>query len=333
VEVEQPQIADMPSGFMPAGTANGFRAHPAWKAAAAVVTTIALAWVVWMLVKIWPDLSARRSEIDLRLLAAALPLALVASWLTFLSFVALLRAFGISTLRWRELGHLYFTAQLLKHLPGRVWGIGYQWAAGGRAHSLGSWLRANIAHTLLATFFALWSSALVLGLTLGPWACVAAVAIGAVAYAGLWYCRSAMRSVRWPAWLGRRIARADGGLLDALYSVPVAARTRIFVLFAASWVAYYAAWYLNGEAYAPLGGGGGVRLCAYYMVAWFVGYVSLLTPSGLGVRELVFAWLAKDFPPDAVALMAVVGRVSLLAVDLALGLVFAPFVPRHASRS
>jgi uncharacterized membrane protein YbhN (UPF0104 family) len=74
-------------------------------------------------------------------------------------------------------------------------------------------------------------------------------------------------------------------------------------------------------------------MCAYYMVAWFVGYVSLLTPSGLGVRELVFAWLAKDFPPDAVALMAVVGRVSLLAVDLALGLAFAPFVPRHSGHS
>ena len=38
--------------------------------------------------------------------------------------------------------------------------------------------------------------------------------------------------------------------------------------------------------------------------------------------------LAKDFPGDAVALMAVTGRVSLLSVDLIMGLMFAPFAPR-----
>ncbi len=58
------------------------------------------------------------------------------------------------------------------------------------------------------------------------------------------------------------------------------------------------------------------------MLAWFVGYVSLLTPSGLGIRELVFVWLANEFPPDAVALMAVIGRISLLAIDLVMGLIF-----------
>jgi uncharacterized membrane protein YbhN (UPF0104 family) len=73
-----------------------------------------------------------------------------------------------------------------------------------------------------------------------------------------------------------------------------------------------------------------MQLCAFYMVAWFVGYVSLLTPSGLGVRELVFAWLAKDFAGDAVALMAVVGRINLLFVDLFMGLAFAPFAPRRS---
>jgi hypothetical protein len=309
------------------------RLRLAWKVVAAIVTTIALAWVLWMLAKVWPDLSARRAQIDFRLLSWALLLALLAAHLTFLAFATLLRTFDTSTMRLRELAHLYYTAQLLKHLPGRVWGIGYQWAAGGQAHSLGSWLRANIVHTMLATYFALCGAGLALGLAFGVQRGVVVAIGGALGYAALWYCAGALRSARWLASLPGPLSRLDGGLFEALTRVRMAVRLRIFFLFASSWVIYYGAWYLNGEAYAPLGGTGGMRMCAYYMMAWFIGYISLLTPSGLGVRELVFAWLAKDFPPDAVALMAVIGRVSLLVVDLIFGLLFAPFVPRRSGTS
>jgi glycosyltransferase 2 family protein len=309
------------------------RARNAWKVFATVVTMVALVWVSWMLVKVWPDLSAHRSEIHFPILLLALMLAVLASHLNFLAFASVLRTFDTATMRLRELAHLYFTAQLLKHLPGRVWGIGYQWAAGGRIHSLGSWVRANIIHTMLATYFALWSAGLALGLAYGVPTGLAVAAAGAVGFALFWYCAAALHSARWVKRLPGRLGRLDGGLLEALARMPMLVRVRIFVLFALSWMLFYAAWYFNGEAYVPLGGSGGIRMCAYYMLAWFVGYVSLLTPSGLGVRELVFAWLAQEFPLDAVALMAVVGRVSLLAVDLILGLIFAPFVPRKTGES
>lgn len=306
------------------------RSRPLWKFVAAAVTAFSLAWVLWLLAKVWPELAAHSVEIRLPLLLFGLALSLLASYVTFEAFAALVRILQISNLPRRELAHLYFIAQLLKHLPGRVWGIGYQWAAGRSAGSLGDWVLVNLGHALLATFFALWSAWVALGFSSGAkWGLLATVG-GAITYVAGWLVASSSRLWRWLAWLPVRIETQARGLLDVLLRTPVSTRVWIFFLFLASSLFYYASWFLYGMSYPPLGAGGGVQLCALYMLAWFVGYISLVTPSGLGVRELIFVWLAKDFPGDAVALMAVIGRGSLLSVDLVMGLIFARFVPRKS---
>ena len=67
----------------------------------------------------------------------------------------------------------------------------------------------------------------------------------------------------------------------------------------------------------------GTVLCAMYTLAWFIGYVTLISPSGMGVRELAFALIAHRYPPDVIAGMAIIGRVMLLATDVFLGMAFA----------
>ncbi|UNK48978.1 hypothetical protein MNR01_14745 [Lysobacter sp. S4-A87] len=300
----------------------------AWRVVAAIVTLAALVWVLLLLARAWPGLAARSNQISVWLLLLGTVVSIASSILVFEAFVAMAGVFGIRGLPHRQLAHLHFTAQLLKHLPGRVWGIGYQWIAARSAGSLGDWVRANVSHMLFAIFFALWSSWLVLGFSRGAGWGLLSLAAGLVAYWGGWLLVSRPAVTGWisrlPAALSDKLLAAEG-----LAQAPVAVRFRIFTLFAASWVLYYGAWLLYGASYPTLGAAGGAQLCAYYMLAWFAGYVSLITPSGLGVRELVFAWLAKDFPGDSVALMAIVGRVSMLFVDVVLGLLFAPFAPRE----
>lgn len=278
-----------------------------------------------------PDIAAHYREIDPLPLVFALALSALASWFTFLAFARLLPAFRVDGYRLREVAHLYFTAQLLKHLPGRVWGVGYQWAAAERVVSLGSWVQVNIMHMVFATYFALWSSAFVLSFFADSLSGMAVLVLGAVGCLLLW---GAPRVIAKLPWIGPLVVQRFGAeSVVALAAIVPADKLRILALFAVSWLLLYTSWYANGMAYAPLGGIGGMRMCAYYMIAWFVGYISLLTPSGLGVRELIFAWLAQDFPNEAIVLMAVVGRVSLMAVDLLLGLSFAPFRPRSSSES
>lgn len=314
---------------MSQGLASRGRFRLAWKLVAAGVTVASLAWVVWLLAGAWPDLATRSEEIRGAELLLGLTLSLGASYLVFEVFASLVRCLGDSPLSRLQLAHLFFTSQLLKHLPGRIWGIGYQWAAGRSTGSLGDWLLINASHMALATFFALWSASLALSFTSGVRGVLFAAVSGGVAYVAAWQLLSS-RFGRWLEALTRRSGVLGSGMLAPLTRMSASARLRIFVLFSTSSLLYYASWFAYGTSYPSLGGGGGVQLCALYMLAWFVGYVSLLTPSGLGIRELAFAWLAKDFPADAVALMAVIGRASLLSVDVILGLLFAPFVPRKS---
>jgi len=319
------------SGSGEGGSARSTPAAPAigrsrvWRVIALVVTLLAIAWVVRLIMQAMPQIAAHYREIDVWRLLFAQVLATTAAWFTFLAFAGLLPALRIGGYRLRELAHLYFTAQLFKHLPGRVWGIGYQWMAAGGNASLGSWVHANVLHMLIATYFALWSSAVAIAFTIRTPAGLAVLVVGAFGCHLLWDAPRLLSALPWIGPLVRR--RVGDDALRASAGIASAARLRILLLFATSWLAFYASWYAYGLAYAPLGGLDGMRMCAYYMIAWFVGYISLLTPSGLGIRELVFAWLARDFPGDAIVLMAVVGRVSLLLVDLSLGLLFAPFAP------
>lgn len=302
---------------------RNFRSSVAWKVVATLLTVLALAVVLSMLANAWPRLLEQRSAIDLRFLATGFVLSIVAAFLTFLPFASIVRAGMARGMSLRELGHLYFTAQLLKHLPGRIWGIGYQWAATGRIHSVGAWLSANMLHMALATFFAIASASIALASEAGWKICALSTAVSVLLYLAIWPGISLVCSIAKRFECSRRLRDTLLGYVD----VPGRSRFHIFLLFASSWTIYYAGWYLYGLGYPSVGGIGGLRICAFYLLAWFVGYVSLITPSGLGVRELVFAWLAKDFPPDAIAFMAILGRTSLLGVDVILGLLFASYAP------
>jgi len=298
-----------------------------WRIATLAVTLGSLFWVAVLLARAWPDLAKHADEIKTAPLLAGLLLCVLSAYLTFEAFLYLARVLRLSSLDRKQLAHFYFTAQLLKHLPGRVWGLGYQWAGGRAAGTLADWVAVNLTHLLLATFFALWSGCIVLGFANGlAWGMLASFS-GFACYGMSWWVASWALARGWLSSTAGRIGRRGWEVCHALLETPRLGRLNLFVLFCASWLIYYLGWLMYGLAYPSVGATAAVRLCALYMIAWFVGYVSLITPSGLGVRELIFAWLAKDHSPDVIAMMAIVGRSSLLATDVVLGMIFAPFRP------
>lgn len=294
-----------------------------------VATAVAIGWTFALLVRVWPTLIERRAEIELPWLLLGIVPAIASNFVVFLAFVSLARSSGIG-ISWRGLGHLYFTSQLLKHLPGRLWGIGYQGVVGRNAGSFGNWLFINLSHMLFATFFALWAASIVIGLSRHPVSVVAALVAGGGAYWFAWNGWSLINGPRWIMRLPAKVRVYVEQAVEGIEGTSAHPKGRLFVLFGLGCLFNYASWTLYGAGYPSLGASGGAQLCAYYMIAWFIGYASLVTPSGLGVRELVFAWLAKDYPPDAVALMAIIGRFAMLVVDVLLGLAFARLAPRQA---
>lgn len=310
------------------------RRKSGWRRALGLLVSIAaLGWVAVLLWRTWPAFVEGVGGVDRPNLLAGFALVALASLLVFEAFRPLARIAGIAGLSAMQLGHLHFTSQLLRHMPGRILGIGYQIAGGRAAGKMAAWLVANVLHMALAVYFALLTSAVVLLFQEdGPLAALCGGA-GVATYLGGW------RLAR-SAWLKDRLGQPGGRIANALTLVIHGAGRarsvdiwRAGLAFIASWIAMYGAWLCFALAYPGLDGGEGARLLALYMIAWFVGYASLVSPSGLGVRELVFAALAHDAAADAVAYLAIVGRISLLAGDLLLGLAFAPFTPgREAAR-
>ncbi|HET7301097.1 MAG TPA: hypothetical protein VFJ01_10665 [Oleiagrimonas sp.] len=280
-----------------------------------------------MLWDAWPQLQANLPHIHARWLLLTLVGDVVAGYLGFEAFRTLFEHMRPRLYSRLQLGNLYFIGQLMKHLPGRIWGVAYQSASGDRA-SLAQWVSVSAVYMLASTGFALWVALTVLGFMLRwDWGALALV-VGGVVYALGWRPRPLIALLNLLRKLPLRVMARLCDALQPFAHVNARFKLRLGCWFVASWLLYLLAWAGYGLVWPDLTAADGVWLCAIYTVAWFVGYASVLSPSGIGVRELVFVLLARDFPPDAVAGMAVLGRVMLLAVDVLLGVVVAPLGSR-----
>ncbi len=300
-----------------------------WRWLCIVLSALALVWTVELLRRAWPELRANLPRLHIGWLLLTLVGNVVSGYLGFEAFRALFERMKLGVYGRLHLAHMYFTAQLMKHLPGRIWGVAYQSTAGDKA-SLAEWVSINVVYMLLATGFAVWMAATVLGFILSAAWGLLAFTTGIVIYVFGWRQRPMTAMLALVRKLpGRSLSRMSDALLPFI-SAPKQFKARLFAILATSWLLYLASWAGYGLAWPGLTVVDGIQLGAIYTVAWLAGYLSLVSPSGIGVRELVFVLLAHRFPADAVAGLALFGRVILLMTDVALGALFSPFHPARS---
>lgn len=289
---------------------------------APVLVAASLLWVIWLLKGSWATIAESLRHVSIQWLLAGLVLGALATWLSFLSFTHLLQALGAPDLPLSRKAHLYFSAQLMKHLPGRVLGVAYQITATKGKVPVECWISANGAHLLLMLYMALFLPCAVL-LARDQVAAASGLALLSVLLVlSSWPRRLAACAASWAKLSTMRVARVIVGLLQPIAASQDRQYRRAVLLLVLSWVPYFMAWGLYATAHPTLGFEDGVRLCATYTLAWVLGYISFLTPSGLGVRELAFAWFAAAYPPDVVAYGIVIGRASLMIIDVAFSTLF-----------
>lgn len=292
-----------------------------------LVSGLALAWVLVLWWDQWPAVVSFAKAAEPLFLAVGLGLAAASALAAFLAYAVLARRLVPATPAIGRLFNFYFISQLLKHLPGRIWGIGYQAAYGRSEAALGTWVGVNLAHMAAASFWALAAAIALLVMLQSPATAGVVLAAAAAAFAGM---------VLMSAWMDRwRPLSRWPFLRDAVTGpfsrVGAGAWVRIVLVFLFANLLQHGSWLAYGQAFGLPGAGVVLSLSAAYMLAWFIGYVALLTPSGIGIRELSFAWIAGSHDPELVALMAVVGRASYLGVDLLLGSVC--LAPRFSARA
>lgn len=125
-----------------------------------------------------------------------------------------------------------------------------------------------------------------------------------------------------PALVKRAVAWAGTALKAKIQEAPTLATKHAAVLacaYAVYCVLFAAFFAFAARAFTPLSAGECVRVGAACGVAAVLGYVVVLTPSGLGVREGLLLLLVRPYIPHAeAAFLAVASRAVTLAAELLL---------------
>lgn len=220
---------------------------------------------------------------------------------------------------------IWFVSSLGKYVPGKVWAIGAmavlaREAGASPLAATGSAIIMQLVN-IAAGFavVALAGAGDVLGaypaLRVGAWLVLAATAVGLAIGPPLlaWAVATASRLVRRPAPAMPAITR--GSLL------------LVFAANVAAWLAYGAGFGLFWTALLGRGGGISPAALAVYTASYLLGFLALVVPGGIGVRETALTGLLVTLrlatPADA-ALLAAASRIWLTVLEILPGLAFLP---------
>jgi len=280
-----------------------------------VFVALALAAAVWAVASQWEQVRGAVASLPLGTVVLALVVSLVYVVLTMLSWRAVLADLG-SPLPVRVAARVFFVSQVGKYLPGGVWNI-VAAAEMGVDHAISR--RRSVSGMLVALLVSI-----VTGLLL---------AVVAIAFAP----RAAVESYGWVAWsfpvflvllappvLNRLLGHALRLTRRPPLEQPLSARGVVAssAWALAGWVAAGVQVWLIATALGMEGGLGTLaQAVGAYALAWTVGFLVVVVPAGVGVREAVLgAMLAGLLDGGAVVVTVLLSRVLLTAADLLLGL-------------
>jgi glycosyltransferase 2 family protein len=281
-----------------------------------------LAWVGWLIYRERAILIQHLINVKGEGLLALLLLGLISAMPNALIFHVLLKKQSETTITFLYAARLFFIGQLIKHLPGRIWNIAYQINETRGCISAAATIRINIDFMFLVLSFAILIPLSVLCSYISLWFALFALLCGlSVIALSLRYDWSGRVLQTLALFLPGKFANAA---LQMTGTTPYswAQIIKLTCYSTLSWLFYFLAWQafpLGWPVFADLDM---LKLCANYSIAWFIGFITLLTPSGLGIREAAFLLMASGNTVASLALLAVIVRGWLLFNDVFLSLLF-----------
>jgi glycosyltransferase 2 family protein len=237
---------------------------------------------------------------------------LALAWLLELSTWRFVLAGLGGRLRWSRAAQTWFLSTLVRYIPGNIWQfLGMAELAADDGVSRVSTFASIGVHQVLATL---------VGIVL------AAVYFAAAGEGAL---LEAVRPLLWLAPLSLVLCsppilrRSLNWLLGMLKRPPVDV-TLTWGQVGLALLGYAGVWLLMGSGFAllaasitPISGAQFAALVATWAAAYVIGYLSMLTPSGLGVREgVMILLLAPLFPAPVPTVIALAARLWMVAGEV-----------------
>lgn len=253
-----------------------------------------IAWITFVFAREFSSLKSSFVVDSPPWLVFTIVMGCVALLITVPIFRSLLANFSSRSISLGHAAHMLFVAQILRHLPGRFWGVAYLVNQTHEQIPAASMVRANVDFMLYSMGFnVLVAVFLFIGVSVGPGPAVLLATLGSVLMAfGLrqnWIGQVASKMARIMPERARGFASAFAEQPRLSWQL-VAGISIGFILV---WCCYLAIWWALSQVFTVLGSANIWLLCAAYMLAWVIGYLAMVTPGGLGVREAGFFALAS----------------------------------------
>lgn len=300
-----------------------------------LIVALVLFFLGRVLVLQWSEVKAVEWQVDVPILMGSYVLlglvwlALVANWRWLMKRMGASLGFGVS---WR----IWFLSNIVRYIPGNVWqflGMVYLCHQEGIAAattlasivlyqvvSVASGLALAGAVYLIAGQLDLASKPLAENALMLPWGFPAWSLVGVIVLAVV-VCYPPL--MNWVLWQVFRLLRREPVQIPP----SVGDVARFFLHRVGIWVLQGLAFAIFVRSVYPVRAIDLPIIAVSFVVSWVIGFMSLLTPSGLGVREAVQAGLLALIVPLPVAIaLAILSRIWLIigevvaaAIGLALG--------------
>jgi hypothetical protein len=271
-----------------------------WRWLGWVITLIALFFVGRWLLRV--DHSVWASLRHVRLDWLLLSLAIFQFWfiLRYWAWERIIARHGYTDARHANI-KMWIMSEMYRYIPGNVWSFAGRW----KGATTGGVAAKSTVHALMVEAGGLLSGAAIVTLVvLGqPYMWLAPFVAGAVVLFGPAVIRLMIRIIRHDTII---FPRQENAVLLLLYMF-------VWMVFGAAHVALF-------RAMAPtIGSVPDMTAMSVSVISWFIGYVTIITPMGLGVREAVFSQrlaAVTSIPVATAGLLAVISRVWLVVSEI-----------------
>lgn len=272
---------------------------------------VAFTYIFWLLWRHSSELKISLTELSLFGTAVFLLLATVSIAITTLYHAILLREITDNQLSRTRVCAAYAMGQIVRYLPGKVWGIFYEANTLRGQADVGSIILSILIQTL---FGYAWAMALSTAILMSAYTRNAGLLLPLLPAAlALWFAHR----ISWPLrgltlipLIGKHFRTKPIAKFDA------AASRHMSALLVLNWIPFLAAWvFLLARSHSATES---ITYGAAYVIASIATTAFVVVPSGLIVREALFTWLgsAIGLPIADLLLYGAVVRVLLTAADL-----------------
>ena len=267
----------------------------------------------------WQALSVERFTTRWEYLGVAAILACASYLAATLSWLDAMRAVSGVRLSFDEAFALFNSSQLLKYVPGKVWGWGLQaYCAAGHGITMAQVVSVNALMTVSTLAIAAISGFAYLFLETVVWPAALTGALLALACCA--YLLLVLGGVRSANFAFTALGKILGKDFPAI-AIPPGTMIRLQALYVTSMVLFGLAGYAVALAMGPLANGSHLlAIAASLLFSDAIAFVALVTPGGLGIREMaMYALLNETMDMRTALILPLAVRAVTMAVDLLMG--------------